>query len=205
MARAVGWYAQVPAVRARQVVADAAWLLAAVLAVAVGRAVFRVLDAVATPVRDLAGGADRLREQLGSAGERAQDVPLAGRALAAPLTEAADGAASLAGAAGDQAQQISSAAQAVGTVVSLLLVAVATWCWARWRRRGWSRARTAQAWSQREGGRDWLALQALQTATPAQLQAVAADPVDGWRRGDPQVVRALADLHLTGVGLDPRR
>lgn len=201
MARTVGWYAEVPEVRSRQVAADAAWLLATALSVLLGRTVFRVLDAVASPVRSLAGGADDLREQLDAAGARAADVPLAGRALSAPLTDAADGAASLAGAATAQAQQISHVALAVGLAVAALLLGFATWRWARWRRRGWARVRTALSWSTREGGQDWLALQALQNAGPDRLQTVAADPVDGWRRRDPDVVRALADLHLRTVGI----
>ena len=49
-----------------------------------------------------------------------------------------------------------------------------------------------------------LALRALVHQDPRRLQSLHPDPVGAWRSGDPEAVRALADLELAQVGLRSR-
>lgn len=135
------WYADVAAARSRQIAADAMWLLLSGLSVSVGRAVFGLVDSV----RGLADGAGGLQEQLASAGRRASDVPLAGRALSTPLDHAGQAAASLSGAAADQARAIEHLGVLFGVLVALVPLVWVTWRWGRWRWRWLRQARTARA------------------------------------------------------------
>ncbi|MCU1424066.1 MAG: hypothetical protein JWM51_357, partial [Microbacteriaceae bacterium] len=50
-------------------------------------------------------------------------------------------------------------------------------------------------------GRDLLALRALTGQKLSMLASVDPDPVAAWRRGDPDVVRALAALELKSSGI----
>ena len=54
----------------------------------------------------------------------------------------------------------------------------------------------------RDTGRtDLLALHALNTMSLAQLARFDDDPVDGWRRGDPEVIAVLASRRLARLGI----
>jgi len=48
---------------------------------------------------------------------------------------------------------------------------------------------------------DLLALRALSSQKLSTVLAVDADPLAAWRRGDPAVVRALAQLELEASGV----
>ncbi len=51
------------------------------------------------------------------------------------------------------------------------------------------------------GGLELLALRALATQKLAAITAVDADALAGWRRGDPDIVRRLAQLELRSSGV----
>jgi len=51
--------------------------------------------------------------------------------------------------------------------------------------------------------RELLALRALTSRTTVELSAVSDDPLGDWRRGDADVVAALATLELRNSGLRP--
>jgi hypothetical protein len=53
----------------------------------------------------------------------------------------------------------------------------------------------------RERDADLLALRALTSVPVRRLRTVTDDPASSWRRGDPDVVRALAALELRRLGL----
>ncbi|MGI4894638.1 MAG: hypothetical protein ACRYF3_05970 [Janthinobacterium lividum] len=71
-------YADLPALRARQLLADVVWLVLVVVSIVGGRAVSAAVSGLADPARRFSGGADDLAEQLRAAGSRVADTPLIG-------------------------------------------------------------------------------------------------------------------------------
>ena len=199
------FYADVPAVRARQLAADAGWLLLVLASVLAGRAVSAAVSALADPARRFSAGAEDLAGQLRGAGTQVADAPLLGDDLAGPLTRAADGASALSGAGSEQVAALAHLASVLGVVTALAPIVLVTllrwvprWRWAR-------RAAAARRWASTPGGRELLALRALQTGSARELLALDAEPAAAWRRGDPEVVARLADLQLRSLGvLTPR-
>ena len=54
-----------------------------------------------------------------------------------------------------------------------------------------------------EADLDLFALRALANRPLPRLTEISPDPVEAWRRGDSEVVRALAALELRSIGLRP--
>ncbi|WP_432505184.1 hypothetical protein [Kineococcus arenarius] len=198
------WYADLPAVRARQVAADAVWLVLVTASVLLGRAVAGAVAALADPARGLAGGARDLSRQLDGAGESAADLPLVGDELTGPLQRAADGAASLAAAGQEQVDAVTHLAAVLGVATAAVPIALVTLLHLvprlRWRRRAGEARRLAAT----AGGERLLALRALYTRSSAELLDAHPDPAGAWAREDPAALTALADLQLRAVGLRPR-
>jgi hypothetical protein len=75
------------------------------------------------------------------------------------------------------------------------------WIWLRRRLRWARRATEARNLSRLEDGPDILALRALMNADYREIRGIDREPVDAWRRGDKQVMRALAQLELREAGV----
>ncbi|NAZ88591.1 hypothetical protein, partial [Kineococcus indalonis] len=195
------WYADLPGVRARQLAADAVWLVLVLASVLLGRAVAAAVSALADPARGVAGGAADLSRQLGGAGEGAAGVPLVGDELAGPLRRAAEGAASLAAAGQEQVDAVLRLATVLGVATAAVPVVLVTLARLVPRLRWQRRADEARRLAATPGGRELLALRALALRTPGELLAAHPEPVAAWRRGDEGAVRALAGLQLRAAGL----
>jgi hypothetical protein len=170
------------------------------------RLAFRVHETVlglGAPGRRLEEAGTSLGQNLHEAGEVASRVPLVGDELRTPFESAAGAGETLAAAGRDQQAAVADLAvtlAAVTLVVPLVLV-----LWWLVRRLRWIRAATAAQRLLRDGADVSLfALRALASQPLPRLRAVAADPVAGWRDGDPEVLAALARLELTGLGLRAR-
>jgi hypothetical protein len=194
-------YADRPGRRARQLVGDLltiAWVLGWV---GVGRAVHAAVLRLAEPGRTLESAGRSLEGGLREAAAGVGRTPLLGERLREPLDAAGDAAQRLA-AAGVDAQT------AVGRAALLAAVAVAAWpallgaaAWVVHRVRWARRAGVVRRTLLRDDGLDLLALRALAVAPLDRIATVGADPAAGWRRGDPDTVRALAELALRDVGV----
>lgn len=196
-------YADSPARRTRQVVADlvlVAWL---VLWVWAGNAVHDATVELAGPGRQTESSASSMAEQLRDAGERLGGAPLVGDELAVPFDKAADASDGLASAGRDTADAVERLALLLGLAVALIpvLVACALHLPARWRfvREASAGARFIDA----QDDLDLFALRALAHQPMHVLARVSDDPAGAWRARDPEVVRALAALELADVGLRP--
>jgi hypothetical protein len=196
------WYADRPPRLARQVVADllaVAWMWFWVkVAFAVGDAV-RVLRAPGDGLVDAGNG---LSETFGDAAAKARDVPLVGDRLADALERGRSAGGTLSDAGGAQVEAVETTA--LWLTVALIAVPLAflliTWLPLRLR---YAR-RAAVARRLRDQGRlDLLALHALNTLSLRDLAAFPGDPVEGWRRQDPETIRALATRQLRSAGLAP--
>ena len=195
-------YADLPGMRARQLLGDACCLLWVAASCWAGVLVHRVVTALAGPARDVADGAGGLAEQLRDAAGTAGDVPLAGEDLGRALAGAASRADSVAAAGREQAGLVGDVALLCALAVALVPSVLALALHLPRRLRYARRAAAAQVLA-RGGGAELLALRALVGRPPEVLAGVAQDPLGGWRARDPQVVSALAALELRGLGLRP--
>ncbi|GAA4263152.1 hypothetical protein [Dactylosporangium darangshiense] len=194
-------YADRTPVAIRQLLTDAlvvAWVYAWVR---LGMALFDLIQRLAAPGRKLEGAGDGLAANLNSAGDKIKGVPGVPDSVAAPFTNAANAAMSLANAGREQQDIVNDLAWVLSIVVVVvpLLLVVGVWLplRIRWIRRAGSAARLRSV----AAGRDLLALRALATQPLRRLLRVDPEIAALWRRGDPDAVEALARLELRSLGL----
>jgi hypothetical protein len=196
-------YADIPAVRTRQLLTDLAVLLWALTWCVAGWVVYRLVGALAVFGRALEGAGGRLSGELGTASDQAGGVPFLGDKLSVPFRGAADASSRLAEAGLAEQQAVSRLAWTLALVVAVTPIAAALLTWLPWRLR-WVRS-AAAATALRGGGTapdlELLALRALTRRPLRQLQAIAPRPVEALRDRDAGVVAALAALELRALGL----
>ncbi|MFI8393028.1 hypothetical protein [Streptomyces sp. NPDC085540] len=198
-------YAQTPARRNRQILADLIAVVLIAVAVRFALAVHGAIMLLAEPGRRVESSGDSLANELDNAGDAASNVPFVGDLLKKPLQSAADASSGIA----DAGQSLQDAVSQVATLTTLALIVVPVtvvlllWLPARlrWIRRSVTMRRLLDA----PGGADLLALRAL-TGRLGDLAALPAPPgglADAWRRGDQQVIADLSELTLRRAGLRP--
>ncbi|MFD7909650.1 hypothetical protein ACFV30_02835 [Streptomyces sp. NPDC059752] len=198
-------YAQTPARRNRQILADLIAVVLIVVTVRFALAVHGAIMLLAEPGRRVESSGDSLATELDNAGDAASNVPFVGDLLKKPLQSAADASSGIA----DAGQSLQDAVSQVATLTTLALivvpVAVVLLLWLparlRWIRRSIIMRRLLDA----PGGADLLALRAL-TGRLGDLAALPAPPgglADAWRRGDQQVIADLSEIALRRAGLRP--
>ncbi len=194
-------YATTPARLTAQLVSDlliAAWFTVWVL---VGLAVHHAIATFATVGTQVQSGATGISENLNSAGDNADRLPLVGGAVATPLRAASEAALDLAGA----GQSLNSTATWLAVLLAIavaappMLAVGMPWLFLRIRffRRKW----TVIALAQTPAGEQLLALRALANRPLRKLTEVSHDPVGAWRHQDPVAVRGLAALELRSAGV----
>lgn len=194
-------YADLPARRFRQIVADVLALGWVVVCVAVGRAVHGALAGLAEPLRRVADVGEGIDTSMSEAAGRTGDLPLLGERVSAPFRDAAAAGQRLSDAGVEAAGLVEALAVVVAVLIAALpaLAVLVPWLVQRLRfARGAGETRRLASSS---AGRDLLALRALVTRPPAELAAVAPDAVAAWRAGDPEVARRLAALQLARSGI----
>lgn len=198
-------YAETPARRARQVVADLLFVLWIVAWVVVG---FRAHDAVAG-LQDTTGKAESagsdLARGLRDAGDVLEGTPFIGGAIASPFNDAADAAEDLADGSARGSAGIARTATWIGWAVALVPVLGLAGHYVPVRVRFARRAADARAYARASDDLDLFALRALATQPATRLLHVSRDPVGAWRSGDPEVIARLAELDKAACGLDTRR
>ena len=167
-------------------------------------AALRLYDLImklAAPGLAVADGATDLAGRFTSAGEAVGGVPLIGDALQSPFDGMASASDSIA-AAGQ------TAADAVGVLARFLAIAlavlgIATWAmfWVPIRVAFIRRATAAKRFIDSTDDLDLFALRALTRQPIHVLARISDDPAGAWRRGDQQVITALASLELRSEGL----
>ncbi|MCT9009000.1 hypothetical protein [Streptomyces rhizosphaerihabitans] len=198
-------YAQTPARRSRQVLAD---LIAVVLIAAAVWFALAVRDAIlllAEPGRKAQSAGDSLAGGLGDAGDAASKVPFVGGSLKKPLLSAADAATGLSDAGQSLEDLVGRVATLAAVALIVLSVAFVLLLWLPPRLHWIRRSATTRRLLDAPGGADLLALRAL-TGPQRDLAAVSAPPgglADAWRRGDQQVIADLSKVTLRQAGLRP--
>ncbi|MBU3749708.1 MAG: hypothetical protein FGM52_04530 [Mycobacterium sp.] len=194
-------YATTPARLTAQVISDAlviAWITVWVL---IGTAVHHAIATFAKVGTQVQSGANGISDNLSSAGDNADRIPLVGDAVAKPLRAASEAALDLAGA----GQSLHSTATWLAVLLAIavaappILAVAMPWLFIRIRffRRKW----TVIALAQTPAGEQLLALRALANRPLRRLTEVSPDPVGAWRQQDPSAVRGLAALELRSAGV----
>ncbi|MFN8196628.1 MAG: hypothetical protein U0R80_20350 [Nocardioidaceae bacterium] len=199
-------YADTPARRTRQVVADllvVAWLVGWVWVAGV---VHDGTLALAAPGRQVESSATTMADGLSEAGDFLDGVPVVGGGASAPFEKAAEASHSLADSGRAQVRAVERLAFWLGFVVAaipiLVVLAFALPLRIRFVREATAGARFIDA----AEDLDLFALRALTRQPMHVLARVSDDPAGAWRRRDTAVVHALADLELRESGLRaPRR
>lgn len=194
-------YAQTPWRRTRQLVGDLLVILWVVAWVRVGLWVHEVVGRLAAPGRTLEDAGSSLSDSLGSAGDTVARVPLVGDDVRAPFDSAGGAADSIARAGVEVQEGAAQLALVLGVLVAAVPVLLVVGAWLRARVRFVRRARAAARILDSAADLDLFALRALATQPVRALARVSDDPANAWRRGDPDVVRALASLELRSLGL----
>ncbi|MBS1691981.1 MAG: hypothetical protein JST91_07155 [Actinobacteria bacterium] len=198
-------YATTPGRLVAQVISDVVVATWTVIWVLVGLAVHSAIATIAEVGRQVQDGATGIADNLDSAGNSADNVPLIGDAIAKPLIAASAAALDIAGA----GQNLDSTASWLAWVLALavasppILAVGMPWLFLRVRffRRKW----TAITLASTSAGEQLLALRALANRPLVKLAAISDDPVGAWRRQDAVAIRGLAALELRTAGVRVRR
>ncbi|WP_411075615.1 hypothetical protein [Streptomyces sp. cmx-4-7] len=199
------FYAQTPARRNRQVLADLVAAALIAVAVWVALAVRGTIMMLAEPGRKVETSGDSLARELGEAGDAASDVPFVGDVLEKPLRSAADASSGFADAGVSFQETVVQIADVITAVLIVLPVLFVLLLWLPPRLLWIRRSATLRSLAEAPGGADLLALRAL-TGSPRALAGLPVPPggwADAWRRGDPQAVTELSAVALRHVGLRP--
>ncbi|MFE5808993.1 hypothetical protein [Streptomyces sp. NPDC056491] len=198
-------YAQTPARRNCQVLADLIAVFLVAAAVWFALAVHDAIMLLAEPGRRVESSGDSLANELENAGDAASNVPFVGDLLKKPLHSAADASTGFADAGQSLQDAVSQVANLTALALIVLPVTVVLLLWLPARLRWIRRSITLRRLCDAPGGADLLALRAL-TGPVRDLAALPTPPgglADAWRRGDEQVIGALSAVALRRAGLRP--
>ena len=194
-------YATTPVRMTAQVVSDllvAAWITVWVM---VGLGVHHAIATIAGVGRQVNDSANGLSDNLNSAGDSADRIPLVGDTVAKPLRAASEAALDLAGAGQDLNTTATWLAVLLAIAVAAPPILAVGMPWLFLRIRFFRRKWTVIALAQTPAGEQLLALRALANRPLRRLTEVNEDPVGAWRRQDPSAVRGLAALELRSAGV----
>lgn len=194
-------YADRAAPRMRQFITDLIVVAWVYVWIRVAMRLFDLIQKLAVPGQKLEGAGNGLADNLGKVGDKIGDVPVAGKSLAAPFADAAGAARSLASAGQDQQEVINQLAWVLSVMLLAVPLGLVLFVWLPLRIRWVRRASAAAKLRGVQAGRDLLALRALATQPLGRLVKLDPDIATAWRRGDPDAVESLAQLHLRRLGL----
>ena len=198
-------YADAPGRQARQVLGDLLLVVWCWTWVRVGQGVHDATLALAVPGEQIERAGTGLAGRLRDAGESVGGIPLVGEEVRGPFDGAGDAADSIAAAGTAQVEAVGTLANWLGLAVAAvpILVVAGTYLALRWR---FVRTATAGRRLVDSGGDvDLFALRAMSHQPLHRLTRISGDPAGAWRRGEADVVRALAELELRDAGLMPAR
>lgn len=196
-------YATTPARLAAQLVSDlvvGSWIAVWVL---VGVGVHTAIASIARVGTQVREGATGIADNLGSAGESADRIPLVGDAVSTPLRAASEAALGLAGAGENLYTTSTWLAVLLAIAVAAPPILAVGMPWLFLRLRFFRRKLTVTALARTPAGEQLLALRALASRPLPKLTEITADPVGAWRRQDPAVIAGLAALELRSAGVAP--
>jgi hypothetical protein len=196
-------YSDIPGRRAVQVAADVGVVLWVVLWVRIAQRVHDATMALAEPGRNLAGAGSSFRDTMSSAGENVDDLPLLDDRIATPFRSAAGVGTEIEKAGTDLVTAVERMALVLGLTTALVPILIVVAFWFVLRLRFVRRAGAAQQFIDAAPDLDLFALRAMANQPMPRLARISDDPAGAWRRGEADVIHALALLELKEVGLRP--
>jgi hypothetical protein len=194
-------YADRPGHRVRQIVADLLGIAWCVLAVLGGRLIYELIDTLTAPGRLLENAGSGLSENLAGAGDGLSDVPFIGGAISSPFEGASGAADDVAGAGRAVQDFVGTMALVAGIMTAGFFIMLAVLFWVIPRLIWVRRAAAARTVMTDPDGLELLALRALATRRLSRLARIGDGLLPAWRRGDPEVIHALAELEMGRLGI----
>ena len=194
-------YSDFAARRTRQIIADVAAVVAIGLWIWFGVVVFQLVNGLASWGVQMEQAGAGFSDTMTDVGETLGGVPLIGPGIRIPFDGASSAGAALEAAGRDQQEAVLQLATTLGVGIPLLPILTILAIWLVPRILFVRRATRAREVVTAEAGMDLLALRALSTHKLSAILAVDPDALGAWRRGDPVVVRQLAQLELRSAGV----
>lgn len=197
------FYADIPARRARQVAGDLWLVVWTVLWIWAAMRLYDLVMNLAAPGLAIADGATDLAGSISSAGESVSQVPLVGETLGTPFEGMASAALSIADAGQATADAVGLLARFLAIALAVVAIMSFAVVWIPIRIAFIRRATAARRFVDANEDLDLFALRAMTRQPLHVLARITDDPAGAWRRGDQQVITALATLELREEGLRP--
>ncbi|MEV8253951.1 hypothetical protein AB0O95_08320 [Rhodoglobus sp. NPDC076762] len=194
-------YADQPARRTRQIIADLISLGFIAVWIALGVWIYQLIAAfqeLGVQMQQAGAGFESTMVELG---DTLGAVPLIGSGIRAPFDGASEAGAALESAGQSQQASVEAAATAVGLFIGIVPVVLILLVWLLPRIRFAVRASEAKRLLAKPGGADLLALRALTTLNITELARVSEAPAAEWRAGNSATVARLAQLQLAELGI----
>jgi hypothetical protein len=194
-------YADTPARRTAQVLADVFFVLWLVLWVWMGNVIHDGTMALAAPGRQTTEAATGLSGGLTDAGDALRDLPIVGDNVATPFDKASDASDAIADAGRQQVAAVEKLAFWLGLAIAAIPILVVAIFYVPLRVRFTRRATAGARFIDAAEDLDLFALRALARQPMHVLARVSDDPAGAWRAKDPEIVRELARIELRSNGL----
>ena len=196
-------YSQLPARRARQFAGDL-WLVVWTIGwIWIAFTLHGLIMKLAAPGIAIAEGATSLATSIDSAGDAIGGVPLVGDGLSLPFDGMSAAARVMAAAGQAQVDAVTLLAMFLSVTLAVLAFTSFAAIWLPIRIAFMRRATAARRFVDADADLDLFALRALARQPLHILARIDDDPAGAWRRGDRQIVDALAALELRAEGLRP--
>lgn len=196
-------YSDLPRRRALQVLADVGAVLWVWLWVRIALVVHEATLTLAEPGRRLESAGSGFRVRMTDAGNTVDDLPLLDDRIAAPFRSAAGVGSEFEAAGADLVSAVERFALVLALVTALAPILLGVGLWLARRVRFVRRASAARRFVDADPDLDLFALRAMANQPMHRLARISPDPAGAWRRGEADVVRALAVLELRESGLRP--
>jgi len=190
--------------RSRQILVDVLSLAAIAAWAWLGYTIYALVMNLADFGVQMEEAGEGFKDTMIEVGNNLGDVPLIGGGIRAPFDAASDAGASLESAGQAQQDAVQQLATGLGVGIAVLPILTILIFWLVPRIRFARRAGVAKQLVKSGASVDLLALRALANQKLAAIAAVAPDPAGAWRRNEPAVIAALANLELRSSGVKLR-
>lgn len=195
------FYAQLPARRTAQIVADLAVVVWVVVCLVIANGVHVATLELAGPGVELERAGTSLSVNMTAAGDKVSALPVVGDDVRVPFDRSSDAAGTITAAGRSQQAAVAKIARYLGLAVAFLPIVAALYLWLPRRIRFVRRATSTRRLVDSAADLDLFALRALVSQPLTRLAQIHPDPAEAWRREDPAILSALADLELADAGL----
>jgi uncharacterized membrane protein YciS (DUF1049 family) len=196
-------YSDIPGRRLAQVAADVGLLLWVVLWIRIAVRVHEATMQLAEPGRQLASAGESFRGTMTTAGDSVDNLPLLDDRIATPFRSAAGVGGDIQQAGQDLVTAVERVSLVLALTTALAPILIVGIVWLVLRLRFVRRASAAQRFIDADPDLDLFALRAMANQPMPRLARVSDDPAGAWRRGERDIIRALALLELKEAGLRP--